>query len=75
MPNSNNNIKPISSIKVTFDGADFATVTVTIKSGDKVAWNALATVDNCRITKVIKGALDMGLDFYPCGSTFVTVNR
>ncbi len=73
MPKTTNN--SITSITVTFDGADFATVTVTIKSGDKDAWNALASVDNGRITKVIKGALDMGLDFYPCGSTFVTVNR
>ena len=76
MPNTNNNIKPITSITVQYDvDTSGATNTVTIKSGDKAAWNALASVDNGRVTAVIKTVLKLGVDFYPSGNTFVTVNR
>lgn len=74
MPKTTNN--SITSITVQYDvDTSGDTATVTIKSGDKAAWNALASVDNGRITKIIKSVIKMGLDFYPCGNTFVTVNR
>ena len=79
MPNSNNNIKPISSIKVQFDtmGADcwIVTKTMVIVSGDKAAWNELVKVDNGRVAQQVKSAIASGQSFYHCGNTFIDIVR
>ena len=75
MSASNNN-KAIESITIQYDYMDgvwIATTSITIKSGDKVAWNKMVKAENGRLKSIVLAAMASKQTTYVSGSTFVTV--